>query len=47
MKIIKKKVNNKRLCEICNKLFNENDLDMYNGKFICRKCEDEEVRLND
>lgn len=30
----------KRKCEGCNELFDVYDLDMVNGKMLCRECED-------
>jgi len=39
---MKKKIIHKKHCENCKKLFDENDLDMNNGKFVCRECEEYE-----
>lgn len=35
-----KSESNKRLCEKCAKLFNEEDLDVEDGEWVCRECED-------
>jgi formylmethanofuran dehydrogenase subunit E len=35
-----------RQCEICKEEFDENDLDMANGMWICKDCEHEEEKFN-
>ena len=33
---------NKRSCDICNKIFDEERLDMVNDKWVCNDCEQED-----
>lgn len=30
-----------KACEMCEKFFNEFDLDLHNGMWLCRICEDD------
>lgn len=39
MKNNKKQMMNKRPCEKCNNWFDENDLDIVNGEWLCRSEE--------
>lgn len=39
---MKNKIIHKQCCEKCKKLFDEYELDMHNGKFLCRECEEED-----
>jgi formylmethanofuran dehydrogenase subunit E len=32
---------NKKRCDNCNLLFDENDVDLEDGKWLCRKCEED------
>ena len=29
-----------RKCDMCGEIFQEEDIDMYNGSWLCRNCED-------
>jgi len=37
----------KRKCSKCKKLFEEEDLDFENGRWVCRGCEDEYYERED
>jgi len=37
----------KQSCENCKNIFDIDDLDMYNGKMICRECEEHDYSVND
>jgi formylmethanofuran dehydrogenase subunit E len=32
-------------CEVCGRVFSEEDLDMLNGKMLCRDCEDYVLKI--
>lgn len=38
-----KKTMNKRPCENCKGIFDENDLDIHNSKWLCNDCEQSEI----
>lgn len=40
-KKIKNKSNEKKECDKCHFLYDENDLDLYKGRWFCRNCEEE------
>lgn len=44
-KKITNKPNQKKECEKCHFFYNENDLDLCKGRWLCRNCEEETYEL--